>query len=243
MLVGCFVLWGLWVSRNDAKYKGSPINPNRIVNDVMYWVSVLLEDCVFKIGPTFLEQIMLDALHLPIMVKKHNMGKWVVWSPPEQHKLKLYTVGSCVNGMCAGGAVVRDDNGNFVMDFSFSIGPGSNSYAEAYALYLSLKACRKHSLFPDIIELDSKFLVMCLNVICDPPIHLAYVVDKCLNLVSKDTIIKHVFRDANFLADSLSKHGHKVDGIKRFSEVKDLPNSCMEAFVADFMGLANYRSS
>lgn len=42
----------------------------------------------------------------------------------------------------------------------FFCGFVTNSYAEVFALYLSLKACRDCGLFPDVIEFDSKFLVV-----------------------------------------------------------------------------------
>lgn len=81
---------------------------------------------------------------------------------------------------------------------------------------------------------------LCLNTVYEPPIHLVYLVDKCLNLISYSAVVQHGFRQANCVADCLSK-GHKVDGVMKFSTLKDLPKCCLGAFMAEFLGLANYR--
>lgn len=54
------------------------MNPIKIFNNVMYWVSVLLKGCSFKSEPFFLDQLALEALHLPVMFKRYKGGRWVV---------------------------------------------------------------------------------------------------------------------------------------------------------------------
>lgn len=70
----------------------------------------------------------------------------VTWIKPPALKVKLNSDGSCLNGHCGGGGIIRDQQGNFIVAYSISLGNGTSNTAEAEAMLFGLKWCAGNGL-------------------------------------------------------------------------------------------------
>lgn len=102
---------------------------------------------------------------------------------------KLNTDGSCIEGKCAGDGVLRDCLGNAIFAMTFKLGSGYNDFAEAASLFYCLQFSVANYFYPNIIELDSQFLVDCLKEEINPPWKLIYIIRRSLCLICPNTFI------------------------------------------------------
>lgn len=63
----------------------------------------------------------------------------LTWIKPSLLFVKLHSDGSCINGYCGGGGVIRTSAGNLVMAYSIPMDRGTSNIAEAGALLFGLK--------------------------------------------------------------------------------------------------------
>lgn len=90
-------------------------------------------------------------------------GNWLCWIPPYGGWCKLNTDGPCIDGQCTGGGVLRDCMCNVILAMSFSLGFGNNAFAESASFLFCFQICLDNNFYPNIVELDSQFLVDCLK--------------------------------------------------------------------------------
>lgn len=148
----------------------------------------------------FLQMVRIPRLQSGISVLPS--GQWICWTPPDTSWLKLNCDGSCVDGLCSGGGVVRDSNGSVLV--AFSSGPGSNNMGEAKALLQGAKLCCSYGWDRLIIESDSLLMVQALQGKGQFPSHLTYTIRECKFLIKPQFVIQHIFREANMVADFLA---------------------------------------
>ncbi|XP_070001998.1 uncharacterized protein [Nicotiana sylvestris] len=65
------------------------------------------------------------------------------WIKPPLLFVKLNSDGSCKDGICGGGGIVRNSMGTLIMAYSIPLGAGTNNWAEAKAMLFGLKWCIK----------------------------------------------------------------------------------------------------
>ncbi|OIT30842.1 hypothetical protein A4A49_27518 [Nicotiana attenuata] len=87
----------------------------------------------------------------------------VRWLRPPAQIVKLNSDGSCTNGQCGGGGIIRNQEGKFIMAYSIPLGEGTSNYAEAEALLFGLKWCADRDLKMAIGESDSLLIVKCVK--------------------------------------------------------------------------------
>lgn len=134
---------------------------------------------------------------------------------PEEGWCKLNCDGAVTNyGSKAGcGGVVRDANGCFLYGFAAGLGSCSITEAELWAICRGLQLAQDRGLHQIAIETDS---VVAKNLIVGDcsPLH------PCFNLVKNiwDMLdlqrrfsLKHIFREANQVADGFAKFSLKLD--------------------------------
>ncbi|GAV85444.1 hypothetical protein CFOL_v3_28880 [Cephalotus follicularis] len=79
----------------------------------------------------FLNQLSINSLNINQIPIDVQQGTWIKWQVPPLGTLKLYTDGSSINNLCAGGGVVRNHLGEIIIDFSSSFGTSNSVEAEA----------------------------------------------------------------------------------------------------------------
>ena len=91
--------------------------------------------------------------------------KQIRWEKPEQGWSKLNTNGSwnAALGSAAGGGLIRDSWGNWVVGFARKLGSANSFTAEVWALRDGLLLCLQRKLPAVIVEIDTKALVDAFN--------------------------------------------------------------------------------
>ncbi|KAF6142954.1 hypothetical protein GIB67_003910, partial [Kingdonia uniflora] len=85
----------------------------------------------------------------------------VRWCKPPVGFFKLNTNGSAAENLCGVGGIVRNSRGVMVFAFSATLGSGTNTTAELYALLLGLQHCQQNKWFPLLVEVNSEVVANC----------------------------------------------------------------------------------
>ncbi|KAF7826015.1 LINE-type retrotransposon LIb DNA [Senna tora] len=123
---------------------------------------------------------------------------------------KLNIDGSAVEGKLGAGGVIRNDAGCFIAGFSKFIGSGSALQAEFWALQLGLQLAIDQGIKNLEIESDALSLVqLFLNPNISHHHKFFSVISNCrhLTLCFDNWKLSHIYREANFVADSLANLG------------------------------------
>ena len=143
--------------------------------------------------------------------RRQGIVKRMCWGKPNMGWLKLNTDGATngVMGLARGGGVVRDENGNWVIDFSRRLGNASSFLAELWALRDGLLLCQQLNSPKIIVEMDAKSLVDAFNNPSYTNTVISPLFEDCKQLMFQlpHCRIKHIFRKANGCADSLANIG------------------------------------
>ena len=135
----------------------------------------------------------------------------VKWTKPPMGWLKLNTDGSNVGnlGIASGGGLIRNENGDWVMGFARSLGITSGVMAKLWALKDGLTLASQLRIANICIELDAELIVLLLNNYSINNLMLEPLLGDCRTLLKKfhNTIVQHIFKEANQCADVLAKFG------------------------------------
>ena len=177
-----FNLWLIWKQRNQVVFNSENVNPN-----------------LAKVISAQASEFFLYAFH-PSRNKRIVLRQ-VKWEKPEVGWLKLNTDGSwnATLGKAAGGGLIRDDLGSWVVGLARKLGNVNSFTAEIWALRDGLMVCQQMNLPAIIIELDAKALVDALkNPNCSNSM-ISPLFDDCKHLISQfpHVCINHIFREAN----------------------------------------------
>ncbi|KAL4621362.1 hypothetical protein ACB092_06G222000 [Castanea dentata] len=125
--------------------------------------------------------------------------------------VKLNTDGSSRGsaGAAAGGGLIRDEVGNWVIGFSRRIGRADSFVAEIWALRDGLQLCHQMNIHVVMIELDVKALVDVLNSPSYCNLMISPLLDDCIILISQipQVRVKYIYREPNRCADCLANLG------------------------------------
>ncbi|GLT95270.1 hypothetical protein SLE2022_129620 [Rubroshorea leprosula] len=153
--------------------------------------------------------------------------------------LKLNTDGSAINnpGKVAGGGLIRDSWGNWILGFSRKIGWSSILLSELWAIRDGLQLAASKNFSHLLIETDS---LTAVNLLSKDPIEnhpLSSLVFDCRDLLRciPHVKISHVMRESNMVADILAKMGHDIT--EDFVVFESIPHCVMNACIADIVGV------
>ncbi|XP_047257104.1 uncharacterized protein LOC124889439 [Capsicum annuum] len=123
------------------------------------------------------------------------------------------------------GGVIRDQYGDLIFAYATPLGHGTNNKAEVEAVIWGLSWCLNNDVQQVIIEVDSELLVRWIRVMKAPPWHIEASITSLLNLFAQFQycICIHVYREANFVADLLSKISHQSDNLQHYFNYSQLP--------------------
>ena len=133
------------------------------------------------------------------------------WEKPDLGWLKLNTDASsnAALGLAAGGGLIRDASGNWVIGFTRKLGRLNSFTAKAWALRDGLLLCCNLKLSAVVVELDAKALVDALSNPSYSNSVISPLFDDCKLLASQipHLRLKHIYREANKCADRLANLG------------------------------------
>ncbi|WMV45629.1 hypothetical protein MTR67_039014 [Solanum verrucosum] len=169
----------------------------------------------------------------------------VQWIKPPENWVKLNTDGSALNnpGSIGAGGVLRNHMGELLLAFSIPLGEGTNDQAEVEAALFGLTWCAQLNYNKVILEVDSQLLVDCFLNKKIIPWSISSQMQRLQQLSSNFPQIKciHTLREANFVADTLSKHSHQLTSQMIYFNTQQLPKTAATYLQQDMAGMASFR--
>lgn len=186
------------------------------------------------------DKMALHYFSLPEQRYIPRPGRWVQWSPPIVEMYKLNTDGSSIAGVCSGGGIIWDRQGQSIRAFSHFYGDGTNMRAEILALRDDLQLCRHLGFTSVMVESDSLVAVSVLKKRQNPPWLYVYDLQRCQELIGS-FVLAHVFREQNHAADRLAAWAHAHQDAVIVDCLDSLPRDICLAIFNDLNGLYSYR--
>ncbi|EOY14356.1 Uncharacterized protein TCM_033752 [Theobroma cacao] len=218
-LVPLFILWFLWVERNDAKHRNLGMYPNRVVWRVLKLIQQLsLGQQLLKWQWKGDKQI---AQEWGIIFQAESLAppKVFSWHKPSLGEFKLNVDGSAKQSHnAAGGGILRDHAGEMVFGFSENLGTQNSLQAELLALYRGLILCRDYNIRRLWIEMDAISVIRLLQGNHRGPHAIRYLMVSLRQLLSHFSFrFSHIFREGNQAADFLANRGHEHQNLQVFT--------------------------
>jgi len=168
--------------------------------------------------------------------------KWI--KPPDQW-VKLNTDGSALTnpGRIGAGGILRDQTGAMLLAFATPLGEGTNNQAEIGAAIFGMSWVLQMGYKSVVLEVDSQLLVDWITQKATPPWNINTQIQQLQELTRQahNFRCKHIFREANCVADSLSKQSHKLTSPQIFCNSQQLPKEARAHYQLDMIEMASFR--
>ncbi|KAK9990873.1 hypothetical protein SO802_025858 [Lithocarpus litseifolius] len=183
-------VWNLWKHRNNMVFQNSPLNPN-------------LHSLCMKAATEY-----YYCMGKGLASKRHSVIP-VCWYKPQEGWFKLNSDGASLGnpGKAGRGGIIRDSCGRWIKGFMRYIDISTSIIAEFWALRDGLTLASQLGITHLAVELDAKVVVDLILPRKTPKCLYTSILNDCMYLLEKfqQTVIRHVFREANRGADSLAK--------------------------------------
>nr|XP_027109237.1 uncharacterized protein LOC113729105 [Coffea arabica] len=197
----------VWEEGNSIRYEGIQVRFDRLCTLVM-------ADLVELFSIYFKQQRSFPAawVHFYAAISRWvpRMSYSIVrWLRPPSGVLKL-NIDGCSKGnpgVSGGGGVIRDSGGKLLLAFACHLGQATSVQAEVRALLFGVKVCIQWGFRKLEAELDSLVLVHILFGKARCPWSVFLEVQQLLGFMEHIPSVGHCFRQANQVADVLSKVG------------------------------------
>ncbi|GLT63420.1 hypothetical protein SLA2020_359870 [Shorea laevis] len=212
----CSVVWYLWNDRNSLCFRQSS-NLQSIHSKSLSLAAELWAACERSYRTT-------SYKFLPVK-----------WNPPNNGWVKLNCDGSYFHhtGRIGAEGVLRNCNGDWILGFSKNLGFGTNNDAEFWGVKLGLKLALDLGFRRLEIEADSLLVINTINGAFAANASHKPLIQCCRSLILKfdEVRIKHVYREANGVADILAKYGASME--EHFVTFDSIPHFCMTCYSHD----------
>uniref|UniRef100_M1BVH0 RNase H family protein n=2 Tax=Solanum tuberosum TaxID=4113 RepID=M1BVH0_SOLTU len=235
-----FICWELWRSRCNHKYetiKPSVYRSKRNITNILFFTlqsnfdRIKVENSweninqIFDVSINHKNAIRVNWIRLPTMFAKLN------------------TNGSCVNGRCGGGGILRNALGQVIMAFTINLGEGTSSWAEAMSMLHGMQLCIQRGVNMIIGETDSILLAKAITKSWSIPWRMYIPVKKIQKIVEEHGFtINHCLREANQPANKLASISLSTDVNQVFNSYTNLPSLVKGLVNLDRMNLPTFRS-
>ncbi|KAL6195302.1 hypothetical protein ACLB2K_030922 [Fragaria x ananassa] len=157
--------------------------------------------------------------------------------------IKINFDGSVRRNAGSGRFILRSDSGKPLVTVAFNLGIKSVPVAEALTLINSLACAKERGSTKIELEGDSKLVIDGINGTSDPPWRLLRLFHDIRKLSYSFEAIsfKHVFREINFVANSLTNLGHRVESPSIWEDC--VPPEASLALVFDSVNSGYYRDT
>ena len=163
-----FAIWLIWKQRNQVVFKGQRPNP-----------------CLAK-------DISRRALEFQFYASPYKdaitrVCKPACWSKPVNGWVKLNTDGSSLGnpGLATGWGLIKDEEGNWIVGFSYKIRKTTSFFAELWALSDELNLCLNHNFATMEIELDAKAIADAISNPNYTNLFVSPLMDDCRLMMSR----------------------------------------------------------
>ncbi|XP_004243166.1 uncharacterized protein [Solanum lycopersicum] len=237
-----FVCWNLWKNRCACKYGGKATNISRVKYAIYKDTFKMLQNTF----PHIKWPSNWTALYQTSEKCKHDIKVCkVAWNRPPEEWIKINTDGSAINnpGKIGAGGILRDTEGRLVLAFATSLGEGSNNQAEMEAAQFGLSWAIDLDYRNIILEVDSQIVVQWITKKTTHHWSVSNQLEKIQQLIQRAHKFKceHIFREANWTADSLSKHSHGTTGPQLYFNNNQMPKEAQAYYRMDLMNMPSFR--
>lgn len=233
------ILWELWGSRCSSEYE-----PER--SSVARSISLITFNIINKVKAKF-GRISIGDNWIEVCNRcNHSLNEvsviLVKWIKHLILFLKLNNDGSCIDGICGAGGVVRDSRGRMLMAYILPLGLGTSNWAESCALLFGLKWCIQRGNRLIIGEIDSLILHNCISGNWSILWRIADCIRELRIMVEEHGIVtRHRFREANKVADKLAFMSHSTEEVCIYTEFDTLSRQIRGLLNADRWQLPSFR--
>ncbi|KAL6190194.1 hypothetical protein ACLB2K_036592 [Fragaria x ananassa] len=195
--------WQVWKTRNEVIFRGKTPNTR---------ATTIAVTCHLQSASDLMEKKNPSLYGNEMNIK---------WNPPSHGRIKINFDGSVQGNSAAGGFILRTENGNSLTAASFYSGTTTVPVAEAMALRNSLICAKSRGITKIEVEGDSKLVIDAVNGVSTPPWRLLKLIQdiKTLSNSFEFVCFKHVFREANFVANALANLGHRLSNLCFWEEI------------------------
>ncbi|XP_058734177.1 uncharacterized protein LOC131605902 [Vicia villosa] len=216
----------VWTARNRARFEDKHTHWKSCASLIAAHAS-LVGCCTSRYSnDSMLSFCLLKKFNIQIHPSKPLITKPIVWSPPLSDWFKCNVDGVSTGNatLAACGGIFRDHNANHILSFSVFLGPESAIIAEFMAAILCIEAAEKNNYRKLWVESDCILVVNAFKDHYLVPWKIRSRWLKCLEYTLKiDFLCTHIFREANFCADSLANFGLTCKDMQWFNYViKDI---------------------
>jgi ribonuclease HI len=197
--VTCYHLW-LW--RNKETFDSEFVRPKHASSYIMQYV----------------DNYNSAKQSVAVIMDKTRTTVNVKWEAPRSDWISLNTDGAVKNGIAGCGGVLRDHRGNWITGFSKYIGITSAFNAELWGVYNGLCLAKRNGLQNIELQIDSMIVVRTLSGDRLGDNGGRSLVRRIRSLFQDGWNIKirHVYREANRVADALATLGCQQDACNLF---------------------------
>ncbi|MQL81479.1 hypothetical protein Taro_013945 [Colocasia esculenta] len=236
------MLWELWKNRCGARFDQQYRRPADIIQSIKLYIGFALGKMTFKTDQSLATYQLLHSYGFTYHTTAKRM-KLVRWIPPlVDFYLNVDGASKGNPGICGGGGCIRDKHGKILLAFANFYGVGNNIIAETRALCDGLRLAHFLGVRLSAIYSDSSTLVHSIQKGKCSNWHIHHWWRPSRDLLQgKSTILSHVFRETNQVADRLANHAisSRCNGI--FWGFHRLPYACKGPLLIDRSGLMNIR--
>ncbi|OIT01610.1 hypothetical protein A4A49_56489, partial [Nicotiana attenuata] len=138
------------------------------------------------------------------------------------------------------GGVIRNHNGDWVLEFCDNIPTQSILSTEMYALLQGLTLARLHNLIPIQVKIDAKEVI---TILCNDNLPFANLSHDRRHLLGMlhDPQLTHAYREQNRLADKLASLGSLLEGTNDIVVLHNPPPFVEQILEEDKLGLPRFR--
>ena len=235
--VSLLVYWQVWNERCRRRAGEGLLHSYSIFIRVCSILRYQMRNVRAKIQDDVVGRGFLQLLGVEVSCHVIPRVNWVCWSFPEAGCFKLNVDGAAKGnpGLAGGGAILRNEWGGLVLAASFFYGECTNMEAEFKALLNGLDLVERYGLLSSKILIESDSLVLVQSVM--GTFGCAWTCWKILCQIREkigrmEFQLRHVFREANSVADSLANQA-VVDGFSTDFSVIALTSRVKMALLQD----------
>ncbi|XP_058776615.1 uncharacterized protein LOC131650935 [Vicia villosa] len=229
----------IWLTRNRSRFEDLSANWKSCVGFVTTHAKIVGLNTRRISNSAIKNFVMLKSFGISIHPKKQTTTIEVLWSPPLAGWMKCNTDGVSILNGAACGVICRDHHANHLFSLCDYIGSESADFAELVAAILALEEAKKRNISKLWLETDSMFVVNAFKDCSRVPWKLRSRWLVCWNYSVKiNFMVTHIFREANFCADSLANLGLHFKAFRIFNYVHE---DIQRDFLLDKLGTPRHR--
>ncbi|XP_060183166.1 uncharacterized protein LOC132613134 [Lycium barbarum] len=226
---------------HGMKHQTTPLFVEHWTLEMLFQVKITLGKIFSIVNEGWNWELVCD---IAINYRQSITSKLVLWECAEQYSFILNTNGSCSPSLSKAGAggIVRKINGDLIMASAKPLQFLTNKSSEIQAALHGLKWCHQKNLSDFLIQLNSLFVAQMIQGKSKVPWTYQKLIEENKKIVTQRNVkVIRCYREANMVADALSKFFNNLAQEKFYYQEGDLPAEALGPLRMDKMGIPSFR--